>query len=144
MKSIRGLIDHEPDVIAPGHGRPYAVTREMMEATEHLFRKQQQMFADILPVGETDFGMDPSWVSIYPYQTVLGPGERQRLEIRVRNYRPEPMKFEAALVAPSGLRVQPEVVKFEVPGRSDAARPSRCPPPRVGPLRCHASRSPAM
>jgi glyoxylase-like metal-dependent hydrolase (beta-lactamase superfamily II) len=123
LKSIRSLIDHQPDVIAPGHGRPYAVTGEMMEATERLFRKQQQMFAEILPVGETDFGMDPSWVSIYPYQILLGPGERQRIEIRVRNYKAEPMKIEAALVAPSGLRVQPEVVKFEVAGKTDAARP---------------------
>jgi glyoxylase-like metal-dependent hydrolase (beta-lactamase superfamily II) len=122
LKSIRSLIDHSPDVIAPGHGKPYAVTRELMEATERQFRKQQQMFAEILPAGETDFGMDPSWVSIYPYQILLAPGDRQQLEIRVRNYKPDATKVEAALIAPKGWRVTPDIVKFEIEGRKEAVK----------------------
>jgi glyoxylase-like metal-dependent hydrolase (beta-lactamase superfamily II) len=122
LKSIRSLIEHAPDMIAPGHGRPYAVTREMMLATQEVFRKQQQMFFEILPEGEVDFGLDPSWLSIYPYQILLGPGERQKLEIRVRNYKPEPVKIEAALIAPSAWRIEPEVVTLEIRGRSNAVR----------------------
>jgi glyoxylase-like metal-dependent hydrolase (beta-lactamase superfamily II) len=123
LKSIRHLIERGPDMIAPGHGRPYAVTRDMMLATEQVFRKQQQMFFEILPEGEVDFGMDPSWVSIYPYQILLAPGEAQRIEIRVRNYNAEPMKIEAALVVPSGWRLQPDLVKFEIPGKTEGMRP---------------------
>lgn len=123
LKSIRSLISRAPDMIAPGHGKPYAVTPQMMTATEQLFRKQQQMFFDILPSGETDFGLDPSWLSLYPYQILLTPGERQKLEIRIRNYKPETMRIEAALVAPPEWRIEPDVVKFEIPGKSTAARP---------------------
>lgn len=116
LRSIRNLIEHEPTMIAPGHGRPYPVDRSLLLATEERLRKQQQLFHDLLPEGEVDFGMDPSWVKIYPYQILIGPGERQKLEIRARNYkRGEAMKLEVALVTPEGWRVEPDVVTLEIP-----------------------------
>jgi glyoxylase-like metal-dependent hydrolase (beta-lactamase superfamily II) len=114
LKSIRNLIDHEPAVICPGHGKPFAVDKTVMLATLEKFKKQQQFFFDLLPEGETNFGLDPSWVSIYPYQPMLRRGERQTLELRVRNYHSSPMKVEIALVAPPEWRIDPEVVRLEV------------------------------
>jgi hypothetical protein len=123
LKSIHNLIEHEPTMIAPGHGKPYPVDRAIMLATEQKMRKQQQLFSDILPEGEVNFGLDPSWASIYPYQMMLGPGSRQRAELRVRNYKPTPMKVEVALVAPADWSIEPDVVKMEVPANGSAAKP---------------------
>ncbi|HNY42879.1 MAG TPA: MBL fold metallo-hydrolase, partial [Bryobacteraceae bacterium] len=122
LKSIRDLIRHEPEVICPGHGKAYPVDQSMMLATEKRFRQQQQLFFDILPEGESNFGMDPSWVSIYPYQALLAPGRRQPLQVRARNYKASPMKLEVALVAPPEWRLEPNVVKLEIaPGASGKA-----------------------
>ncbi|MCC6859750.1 MAG: MBL fold metallo-hydrolase [Bryobacterales bacterium] len=115
LKSIRNLIEREPELIAPGHGRAYPVDRAMMLATEQRLRRQQEWFLELLPGGESNFGLDPSWVSIYPYQMLLSPGRRRRAEVRVRNYRPAPMKMEVAVVAPREWRLEPEVLRFEVP-----------------------------
>jgi len=123
IKSIRTLIEHEPSLICPGHGRPYPVDRALLLATEERMKRQQQLFMGLLPEGETNFGMDPSWVSIYPYQILATGGERQRLEVRVQNYKPAPMAIEMALVAPSEWRIEPDVLKFEVPANGKAARP---------------------
>ena len=123
VKSIRNLIEREPSLIAPGHGRPYPVTREMMEATEQKLRKQQDLFAAILPAGEVEFGLDPSWISIYPYQIVADPGHKQQIEIRVRNPKPEPLRIEAALITPGEWSIEPDSVKFEIPARSEGKRP---------------------
>ncbi|HZT33946.1 MAG TPA: MBL fold metallo-hydrolase [Bryobacteraceae bacterium] len=123
MKSIRNLIDHAPTMIAPGHGKPYAIDQATMLATEQKFRKQQQLFADVLPEGEVNFGLDPSWVHVYPYQMLVAPGDRQRAEVRVRNYKATPMKIEVTLVAPADWRIEPEVLAFEVPANTSAARP---------------------
>jgi glyoxylase-like metal-dependent hydrolase (beta-lactamase superfamily II) len=122
LKSVRNLIEHEPNLIAPGHGRPYPVDRAMMEATERKFREQQQLFFDVLPEGESNFGLDPGWVHIYPYQMMLAPGSKQRAEIRVQNYRPGPMKVEVALIAPAEWRIEPDVLTFEAPGNGKASR----------------------
>jgi len=32
------------------------------------------------------WGVDLSWVSIYPYQMMMFAGQRKRIEIRVRNH----------------------------------------------------------
>lgn len=122
LKSIRNLIDHEPTLIAPGHGKPYPVDRQIMLATEQKFRKQQQFFFDLLPEGETDFGLDPSWVKIYPYQMLATPGTAQKAEVRVQNYRAEPMEMEVALVTPAEWRVEPEVLRFSVAAKAHAHR----------------------
>jgi glyoxylase-like metal-dependent hydrolase (beta-lactamase superfamily II) len=123
MKSIRNLIAHEPTMIAPGHGKPYPVDRAIMEATEKKFHQQQRLFTDVLPEGEpVNLGLDPSWVHIYPYQMLLRPGARQSAEVRVQNYKPTAMKIEVALVAPAEWKVEPDVLKFEVPANGKAAR----------------------
>jgi hypothetical protein len=67
-----------------------------------------------------DFGLDPSWVKIYPYQILTEPGQREELQIRVQNYKSSPMKIEVALVAPSEWRIEPDVAKIEVQPRSHA------------------------
>lgn len=123
LKSIRSLIDHEPNLICPGHGRPYPVDRAILEATEKKLRRQQQFFFDLLPEGETNFGLDPSWVSIYPYQILAARGQRQKLEVRVQNYKPSPVKMEIALVAPAEWTIEPDVLKFEAPANSITSRP---------------------
>ena len=122
LKSIRNLIDHQPNLIAPGHGKPYPVDRSILEKTHERLGKQQQFFFDLLPEGETDFGLDPSWVSIYPYQMILKPGESQRIEIRVRNYKPEPMKIELVLITPAAWMVEPAGLKLDIPARGQASR----------------------
>jgi glyoxylase-like metal-dependent hydrolase (beta-lactamase superfamily II) len=122
LKSIQNLIEHEPAMIAPGHGRPYPVDREIMLATEQKFRKQQQFFFDLLPEGEADLGLDPSWVSVYPYQMLCAAGERVRGEVRVQNYYAAPLKAEVALIAPADWKIEPDLLAVDVPARSKSAQ----------------------
>jgi glyoxylase-like metal-dependent hydrolase (beta-lactamase superfamily II) len=130
LKSIRNMIGHEPTLLCPGHGKPYPVTRELLLATEQKLRQQQQFFFDLLPEGEVDFGLDPSWLKIYPYQAMVKPGRTETLKIMAQNYHPSPMKLEVALAAPAEWRIDPGVLKFEVPARSKAAHELRVTIPR--------------
>ncbi|MCS7313870.1 MAG: MBL fold metallo-hydrolase [Bryobacterales bacterium] len=113
LKSIRNLIAHQPTLICPGHGRPYPVDRALLEATEKKLLRQQRLFEELLPEGETNFGLNPSWVSIYPYQILAAPGERLTLRLRVANYQPRAVKMEIALVVPAEWTMAPEVLRFE-------------------------------
>jgi glyoxylase-like metal-dependent hydrolase (beta-lactamase superfamily II) len=113
LKSIRNLIEHEPTLIAPGHGEPYLVTRAEMLATEERMQKQEQVFRGIIADPDVNFGLDPSWCSIYPYQMLVTPGTRTTAEIRVRNYRSAPMKMEVALLGPREWKIEPEVLAFD-------------------------------
>ena len=114
IKSIRNLIDHEPNLMAPGHGRPFLVNREDLLATEQKMQRQTEFFHQLIADPDANFGLDPSWCSIYPYQMQVQPGTSARAEVRVQNYRKEPMKMEVALVAPSEWHIEPDVLRFEV------------------------------
>ncbi len=114
LRSIRNLVEHEPTLIAPGHGRPYPVDRSLLLATEQKLRRQQELFFELLPEGEVDFGLNPSWIEIFPYQALLTAGARHHLQLRVRNYHPQPMKVEVTLVTPDAWRIEPSVLSLTV------------------------------
>ncbi len=120
LKSIRNIIDHEPNIIAPGHGKPYLVNRSDLLATEEKLRKQKDLFHQVVADREPEYGMDPSWVKIYPYQMQARAGETLQGEIRVQNYRRGPSKIEAALVLPDGWSAEPDLLRIEAPPRGHA------------------------
>src|SRR5512143_2649316 len=109
LKSVRNLIEHEPSLIAPGHGKPFVANREELLATEQRMRKQDELFRGIVADPDVNFGLDPSWCSLYPYQMRVRPGATAEAEVRVRNYRDRPLQIEAALVAPGEWAVEPDV-----------------------------------
>ena len=130
LKSIRNLIDHEPNIIAPGHGRPFLVNRADMLATEQRFKRQEQLFHEVIADPDVNFGLDPSWCSIYPYQMQIKPGDAARAEIRVKNYRKAPIKMEIALIAPSEWKIEPDVLRFEASAGEKAHRDFRIQVPK--------------
>src|SRR5439155_2861200 len=76
-------------------------------------RRQTDLFHEIIADPDVNFGLDPSWCSLYPYQMLIKPGDSSRVEIRVQNYRKAPMKMEVFLVAPGEWHIEPEVLRFE-------------------------------
>jgi len=120
-----------------------SVDRQTMLATEKKMREQQQLFTDILPDSEANFGLDPSWVKIYPYIIQAALESRSRRRFELQNYKPSAMKLEVALVAPSEWRIEPDVVRMEVGGNSSGTSPSRSRCPRTGrslSASCHRGR----
>lgn len=115
LKSIRNILEMAPSVIAPGHGEPFLVTEEMSLAFEARMRKQDAFFKDLIADQDTDMGLDPSWVQVYPYQAVAEPGRPLQLELRVRNHRPITFDLEIAFALPAEWRSNPEVIKLSVP-----------------------------
>jgi len=118
-RSIRTILDHEPNIIAPGHGKPYIANRADLEDSKRRPEGQQRYFSDVIADRDSNFGLNPSWLRLYPYQLSTKPGSVSALERRLRNYRSAPMRLEAALVLPEGWTAGPEVDRFEVPPMSD-------------------------
>jgi glyoxylase-like metal-dependent hydrolase (beta-lactamase superfamily II) len=120
LKSVRNILEFEPTIIAPGHGAPFLLNKD--DAAKHVERlkKMEEHMKSLVAGTEVNFGLDPSWVHIYPYQLLLLPGQRRTVEVRVRNHYPRPTKIEAALILPAGWSCQPQVCRFEVPAKGKA------------------------
>jgi len=125
QKAIRTLIKHRPDLIAPGHGRPIPATEQMLLATQSRIDKRAAFYRKLIADPDCDFGLDATWVKIYPYQMVIAAGDSAPAQVRVHNYRATPMRMEVVLVLPSGWRTEPEVLRFEAPPKGTVSCPFR-------------------
>lgn len=115
VKSIRTILEHQPTLVAPGHGKPFLSNKEDLEDLKRRLEKQQEYFSSVIADPDCNFGMNPSWARLYPYQLLARAGSSSAIELRVRNYRSKPMQLEAALTFPAGWKASPEVVAFTVP-----------------------------
>jgi glyoxylase-like metal-dependent hydrolase (beta-lactamase superfamily II) len=114
VKSIRNILEFEPNIIAPGHGRPFLIDRETAENFEKRAEKQDVFFRELIADPDTNMGLDPSWIRLYPYQMMALPGQTKRIEIRVRNYRQKPMQLEGLLVLPDGWQSSPRKIALTI------------------------------
>lgn len=121
VKSIERVLKEEPEYLAPGHGEPFRVTRDMLEATRARMNEQKRIFEGLIADSDTGYGLDPSWASIYPYQLTAKRGESLRLQVRIRNYRARPAKLAISLELPAGWDARPEMARIEAAAMSVAA-----------------------
>ncbi|MFB3904278.1 MAG: MBL fold metallo-hydrolase [Acidobacteriota bacterium] len=118
MKSLRNIFDFQPNVIAPGHGSPFLLNRTDLARFENRLKQQKSHFEGLIADPDVDFGLDPSWAHLYPYQLLLKPGETRPVELRIRNHRSRPMVIDCALALPDGWRSQPARARVSVPART--------------------------
>jgi hypothetical protein len=122
MKSIRTIIEHQPTIVAPGHGKPFVSNRSDLEELKGRLEKQQQYFSDTIADPDCNFGLNPSWARLYPYQLLVKPGSSVDVELRVRNYRSKPMQVETALILPPGWKASPPTASFTAMPQVDGTR----------------------
>jgi len=119
VRAVRTILEHEPNIIAPGHTKPYIANKADLEDLKRRCEQEGQYFKEVIADPDTNFGLNPSWARLYPYQLAAKAGSTSTLELRVRNYRSKPMHLEAGLVLPEGWRASPEIATLEVPAGSD-------------------------
>jgi glyoxylase-like metal-dependent hydrolase (beta-lactamase superfamily II) len=121
VKSIRTILEHEPNIVAPGHGKPLLSNKADLEDLKARLEDQQKYFFDVIADQDCDFGLNPNWARLYPYQLHAKAGSSHDLELRVRNYRSNPMHLEATLALPPGWKASPEVRQLTIPSKGDAS-----------------------
>jgi glyoxylase-like metal-dependent hydrolase (beta-lactamase superfamily II) len=115
LKSAANLIEFKPQILCPGHGEPFLLDFNMVRDFQAKLEKQDAFIRSLVADRDTDIGIDPSWVELYPYQAVALPGETCQFEIRVRNHRRTPTELQVALTLPTGWQSRPEVARVNIP-----------------------------
>ncbi len=106
--AARKLIDYEPDILCPGHFGPINVTREDLEEYLERALKQKKFFQDLIDNRSPNYGLNPNWARIYPYQIRINTGNTANIEFHLNNYYNRKIKFEAEWILPAGWNISPE------------------------------------
>ncbi len=123
VKSIKTILEHEPNIVAPGHGKPFISNKTDLENLKRRLEGQQKYFFDAIADPDCNFGLNPSWVRLYPYQLPARAGSSAKVELHVRNYRSHPMHLEGAVVLPPGWKAWPELLDLTIPAGQDGSVP---------------------
>jgi len=119
QQTARLFMEYMPEILCAGHDLQREVKPWVYRT---LVRKAQQMtqfFETLLP-GEANFGLEPSWVQIYPYQSLARPGDTLNLQVRMTNFLDQAAQAEVSLVLPHGWKAIPPVARLSVAPRSRA------------------------
>jgi glyoxylase-like metal-dependent hydrolase (beta-lactamase superfamily II) len=124
QQTARLYLEYMPEILCTGHDLQREVRGSVYRRFAEKSQQMTQLFEMLLP-GEANFGLEPSWAHIYPYQSLAAPGETLELEVRMTNFLDRPVEAAVSLVVPPGWQVWPEVAQLRLPAGEKCGAPFR-------------------
>ena len=110
----------KPDVLATGHWGIWKYDAEKsVPALREWAEGLRPRFERLIAWDDPNFGMDENWVSVFPYQNALRPGETGAVEARIRNHSSREMTLVLELDTPDGMSVKKEVQTTRIPAKGE-------------------------
>jgi glyoxylase-like metal-dependent hydrolase (beta-lactamase superfamily II) len=113
QQTARLYMEYLPDILCAGHELQREVSPQVYTQFAEKSQQMSQLFEALLP-GEANFGLEPSWVQIYPYQSLAQAGDNLNLQIRMTNFLPQAARAEVRLVLPKGWVATPAVGHLDI------------------------------
>ncbi len=91
-----------PDVMFNPHvGAGFRFGDKQLEFMRANLARRQRLYEELLGWEDINRGLDDSWVSCYPYEQHVGPGDAAAIEVVLTNHLPREERFVAQPVVPS-------------------------------------------
>ena len=119
QKCFQILLRTNPDMLVAAHWGPEPVTTEYVRKTVSLFEDREKLFGRLFPHDNVNFGLDPCWISAYPYRQSVLPGVPVVIEARVMNHSGKPKRVSAELKLPQGWTPGRNAGIQEIPSQSE-------------------------
>jgi glyoxylase-like metal-dependent hydrolase (beta-lactamase superfamily II) len=120
QQTARLYLEYMPDILCGGHDLQRDVKPRVYETFARKAQQLTQLFETLLP-GEANFGLEPSWTQIYPYQSLASPGDVLDLQVRMTNFLDRPVAAEVSLVLPKRWEATPALARLQVPAQAREA-----------------------
>ncbi len=96
-----------PDLLAAAHVHPWDIPPDGPRAFRENAAAFHRSLRELVGRKHPTMGIDPFWVSIYPYRLKLAPGQPTAVEVRVDNPLDETATIELRPRLPEGIRAAP-------------------------------------
>lgn len=102
----------------------FSFTREHLDFLEAALEERRGILRRLLPWPDPDFGLDPDWVRLDPYEQATSPGARVHLDVVVTNHALAPVEARAQLLpAEDCWHVAPEEAATVVAAKGEGCLP---------------------
>jgi len=113
QQTARLYLEYMPDVLCAGHDLQREVRPHVYRRFAEKALQMSQLFEVLLP-GEANYGLEPGWTQIYPYQSLAQAGDTLNLQVRMTNFLPQATQAEVSLVLPEGWVATPAVGRLDI------------------------------
>lgn len=114
QQTARLYLEYMPDILCTGHDLQREVNSQVYTRFAEKVLQMTQLFEE-WPPGEANFGLEPSWVQIYPYQSLARAGDTLNLQKRMTNFLTKAAQAEVKLVLPDGWIATPIIGHLDLP-----------------------------
>ena len=105
---------YQPDILCGGHELARDVKPEIYTNLAHIAGEMTRHFQMLLP-GEPNYGLEPSWAQLIPYQQSVRPGDTLKVTLHLNNYWPRVVRTQAHLEIPEGWEAVPAAATLDLP-----------------------------
>ncbi len=119
----RKMLDLAPDIVCPSHTDEYSPSRTDLEGFLQWAQKLRDVMTSLIDQPDPNFGMDYRWCHFYPYRSVAGPGEKVRIELRLRNHLFKPANVRILLKLPDLVTCAETGRSLTIPAKSQVGVP---------------------
>ena len=140
LRTAEILLDFEPEIICPGHGGPFSVTRDDLLTYRQTVAQIPAKFQALVGDRSVDRATDYHWARVYPYEQAIEPQRPFTVTVRIRNYEATAVTGTLTAALPDGWSANAPVQRLHahpggeaevefaiVPNERRAGAPSRVP-----------------
>lgn len=110
IHGARFLQELQPDLIVGGHSYVIDHPKEMIERFVAWAYEIRDAYRDLNAEEDYRYMFDPYWVRAEPYRVAVKAGHKAEATLHVRNFLSRAQRHSIRMDAPTGIRVEPEVL----------------------------------
>ncbi len=115
---LRLLEDLKPNLIFNSHiDKPFRFPVEMIKSMRKVLKERREIFRELFPWEDPNFGLDPYWAFSYPYEQEAGKGETIQIKLFIQNHLPRSALYRARLHFPNSWAMQKPFMELQ--GRAE-------------------------
>ena len=127
------MLEHEPELICPGHGTAFTVTRDDLEEFRDCVARIPEKLGAVVGHEAVNRALDFHWMHVTPYETHVAPGMPFSVEVTHRNHDQTAVHGVVRPSAPEGWLIEPTERAFTAePGAEAVTRFKVTPGERTG------------
>ena len=96
------LLEFEPEIICPGHGGPYEITRDDLLLYHESMEKIPSKFQALIGDRDVNQALDFYWAQVFPYEQAIEAGTPFSVAVKITNYDPDSANGTITAALPDG------------------------------------------
>ncbi|MHB1461553.1 MAG: MBL fold metallo-hydrolase [Armatimonadota bacterium] len=119
-----------PDYLCTGHWSIHKWKPEYVKGMRDWVSRHNRLITQMSAQADPNLSYHIHWADLLPFRSVLQPGEKRKLSVKLLNHLPTVGQFDVKLELPEGWSAKPALAHLSLPAKGSAELPFEVTAPR--------------